>query len=214
MLDNNWNIVEIFERKIAQYCGFRYAITTDCCTNAVLISLELLKNKNVISKEDILPLTKYTYLSIPMTLQNNGWKITFIDDRWHAKYQIGSTCVFDAATDFKQNMSSEYSGDSLVCVSFQQKKRLALGRGGAVLTNNKAYAQLLKRMRYDGRNPKITDSIEIANDTIINGYHCYMEPDKAAKGILVMNQLSLLPKYKQYTWKDYNDISLLKIWKH
>lgn len=213
MLDNNWEIVELFESKLARFTGFKYAITTDCCTNAIIISLEFLSKIEKISKNDVIDITPYTYLSIPMMLKNYNWKINFNNDKWISKYQLGKTLIFDAATDFKENMCNEYNNNSLVCISFQQKKRLALGRGGAILTNNLEYANVLKRMRYDGRNPMLSDNEEIKNNKILFcGFHCYMEPDKAANGILKLNQKSLLPIYKQYSWKDYNDLRQLKIW--
>ena len=37
-----------------------------------------------------------------------------------------------------------------------------------------------------------------------------MEPDKAAKGILLINQENLLRPYVKYSWKEYEDISKLK----
>jgi hypothetical protein len=40
-----------------------------------------------------------------------------------------------------------------------------------------------------------------------------MEPDKAAQGILKINQPQLLQQYRQYSYKDYNDVSKLPIFK-
>lgn len=67
---------------------------------------------------------------------------------------------------------------------------MALGRGGAILFDNVEYLDILRRLRYDGRNPYMSYHIEICDkpDDIICGYHCYMEPDKAARGILLLNQ--------------------------
>jgi dTDP-4-amino-4,6-dideoxygalactose transaminase len=111
-----------------------------------------------------------------------------------------------------ENMYIDYNYDALVCISFQQKKRLSLGRGGAILFNNKKYLQYLKRLCYDGRNSSIPYTTELKNNLndIICGYHCYLEPDKAVQGILKLNQIELLPKYKPVSWKKYPDISTLK----
>lgn len=77
-------------------------------------------------------------MSVPMTLKNNGWTPYLIDDRWTQFYEIGNAGIFDSATDFHENMHDDYEmhNNCLVCVSFQQKKRLSLGRGGAILTDN------------------------------------------------------------------------------
>lgn len=213
MIENNLDFVSIFEQKLCQYTGFKNAICVDCCTNGILISLELLNILGIIQKS-ISPIyfSQYTYLSVPMTLINNNWKIRLIDDKWIKSYEIKNTNVFDAATDFHRDMNDDYNIDAIVCISFQQKKRLSLGRGGAILFNNNSYIDILKRLRYDGRNPYIQDRIEIKmmSDYIINGYHCYMEPEKAAKGIALINQEQYLNEYKQHSWQEYEDLSNLK----
>lgn len=214
MLLNNIDFISCFETKLSQYTGFKYAVCVDCCTNAILLSLEALNTLKKIDKNNsTLYITKYTYMSIPMTLKNNGWKISLVDDKWKKFYRIGNTNVFDAATDLHENMVNDYDVDSLVCISFQQKKRLSLGRGGAILFNNKKYLKLLLRLRYDGRDPYILDSTEILKtpNNIILGYHCYMEPDKAAKGILLLNQKdTMLKPYREYLWKDYSSLDNIK----
>ena len=213
------DFVDVFENKLAKYTGFKYAIAVDCCTNGILLACEMQRRLGKISKSKPLFITKWTYMSVPMTLFNNGWMLKFIDDRWHKYYQIGdNTSIFDAATDLHQNMCEDYiqHNDCLVCISFQQKKRLSLGRGGAILTNNQNYYDILKRLRYDGRNAYISDSDEInSNPTdIILGYHCYMEPDKAAKGILIINQHNtMLKPYVEHAWNEYSDMTKLEhIW--
>lgn len=211
---NNLDFVDIFENALVNYTKFKYAVCVDCCTNGILLSLELLKRLGKINKSNIICISKYTYMSVPMTLINNGWNIEFIEDKWYKFYQLGKTQVYDAATDFHYDMHKDYNSESLVCISFQQKKRLSLGRGGAILTDNAQYKAILQRMRYDGRNSYIQDCNEIVyspNDIIL-GYHCYMEPDKAATGILKLNQEHLLPKYEIHSYLEYEDLSKLKIW--
>ena len=67
-------------------------------------------------------------------------------------------------------------------------------------------------MRHDGRNPRTTHVDEVANspDDIVLGWHAYMSPEKAARGILAMNQLHLLRKYAVPSSDDYPNISSLK----
>jgi dTDP-4-amino-4,6-dideoxygalactose transaminase len=209
---NNMEFVRIFEYRLSEYTGFKYAVCTDCCTNGILLSLELLYRLNRINKQNILDIPCHTYMSVPMTLINNGWRIKLIEKKWFGNYQIGNTIVYDAATDFDENMSSRYPDHSLICVSFQQKKRLSLGRGGVILTNNKEYSDILYRMVYDGRNPFRSDNEEIANNPndIILGYHCYMDPEKAAIGITKLNQLRT--PYMPNTESQYPDLRKLNLW--
>lgn len=211
MLDNNIDFIRLFERKLSEYTGFSEAVCTDCCTNALLISLEALYRNKVIDKANKLDITCYTYMSVPMTLVNNGWKIDFVDDKWKNSYQLGKTNVYDAATDLHENMANDYSLSAIVCISFQQKKRLSLGRGGAILLNNSELAKQLRRLVYDGRNPYISNNEEIAtsSDDIVCGYHCYMDPEKAAVGIAKLNQINLL-QYRPLNYTHYADLRALK----
>lgn len=211
MLDDNIEFIELFEHKLAAYTGFQNAVTVDCCTNGILITLESLSRAGKVDKQMPIEVPRCTYMSVPMTLQNNGWKVELIDNQWEQSYQIGKSRVYDAAVDFEEGMASRYDANAIVCVSFQQKKRLALGRGGAILCNDQKLAYVLKRMRYDGRVPSISDRVEIVEqpESILCGYHCYMEPDKAAKGILLLNQPHLLPPYALHSWREYVDLSQL-----
>lgn len=72
-------------------------------------------------------------------------------------------------------------------------------------------AMWLRRLAYDGRNPYIADrdEISISPNDIICGYHCYMDPEKAAIGIAKLNQINLQP-YKPLNYVDYADLRKLK----
>jgi len=204
--------VRLFESMLAEYAGFKEAVCVDCCTNGILISLETLRRMGKVSEDNELSIPYRTYMSVPMTLVNNGWKIRLVDADWKRCYAIPPSPVYDAATDFDRNMALRYPDDAFVCVSFQQKKRLSLGRGGAILLNNSYVAGILRRMAYDGRDPFISDMDEVENksDDVLLGYHCYMDPEKAALGIARLNQLSA--PYSPADSSRYPDLRNLKIW--
>lgn len=215
IIKNNMDFVAMFEALLCQYTGFQYAICVDSCTNAILISLEAkLILGQIQSKEQCcLYVPCNTYLSVPMALARNGWKFKFVNNHWAQWYSIGQF-VIDAATAFKKNLGSTWLKieNCAVCVSFQQKKRLSLDQGGVIFTNSPDIARLCKRLRHDGRDPKQShiDEVQDNPDNIILGWHAYMSPEKAAKGILKMNQLHTLPPYVEHSWKEYPDISKLK----
>ena len=213
-ITNNMEFVRMFERRLSEYTGFTEAVCVDCCTNGILVTLELYRREGRISKDQVLDIPAQTYMSVPMTLVNNGWKIQLIDSAWHGRYQIGQTLVYDAATDFDRGMASRYPADAVACVSFQQKKRLPLGRGGAILLNNVSDATMLRRMVYDGRNPFISDRIEVEDYStdVVMGYHCYMDPEKAALGIARLNQLTT--PYAAGQFRDYPDLRKLGVWQN
>lgn len=105
MLDNNFDFVDLFESRLCEYTGFKCAVCADCCTNGILISLEMLRRFGQVDKDSAIRIPRNTYMSVPMTLVNNGWKIEFVDEHWSGFYQIGNTKVFDSATDFHESMS-------------------------------------------------------------------------------------------------------------
>ena len=195
---NNNDFIKLFEQRLCEYTGAPYAVVVDCCTNAILLSLEYQRKR-----KQRITIPANTYLSVPMTLINHGYNIWLKHTEWHGHYQIGNTNVYDYAVGFEKNM---YKSGEIQCVSFQQKKRLAIGKGGAILLDDREMYDQLKRMRHDGRDSAI--SVEQDADDIIIGYHMNMIPDQAARGILLMNQLS--ENYKLGSFNDYPDISKLK----
>ena len=67
-----------------------------------------------------------------------------------------------------------------MCISFQFRKHLNLGRGGMILCPDKKSYYKLKKMIYDGRDPNVPWR-EQNIDSV--GYHYYMTPETASKGI-------------------------------
>lgn len=169
----------------------------------------------LVSNEIVIP--SRTYMSILMTLKLFGFDVHLDkSSKWSQFYEIidnktiCGTGVFDCAVFFKRDMFNEITGiNKLLCVSFQQKKRLNLGRGGAILTDNQQYYKILKRMVYDGRNSKISDMEEVCSkpNDIFFGFHCYLEPEKAAKGINILNQPSIMRDYVVITSDNYPNLS-------
>lgn len=204
----------MFEKKLASYLNFRECVCVDSCTDALMIALEAKSIlKSVDRQHSDLHVPKHTYLSVPMMLVRNRWNFKFYDMKWTKYYLLGHN-VFDAAVEFSKNLGSQFANieECAVCISFQQKKRFSLDQGGAILTNSASIAELAKRLRHDGRNSFMPQAEEVEKypDDIILGWHAYMSPEKAAKGLLMMNQLQLLPPYVEHSWQDYPDISQLK----
>jgi dTDP-4-amino-4,6-dideoxygalactose transaminase len=82
-----------------------------------------------------------------------------------------------------------YIGDnSLQVISFQMKKRIPIGKGGIILTDDEEAYKWLKLASYDGRNlnTPYTDDEHIT----IMGYHMYMTPEDAARGIILIDNVN------------------------
>ena len=179
---NPWSTVETFENLIANYFGSKYAVTVDCCTHAVELCLRL-------QQENIKSVTcpSQTYISIPFTFEKLNLQWNFVDIQWQSYYQIGNTNIYDAAVLWQEN---SYIPGSMMCLSFQFKKHLSLGKGGAILLDNADDYQTLIKMRYDGRNP---NQLWAEQNISTMGYHYYMTPETAQTGIDKFYQLKDIP---------------------
>ena len=96
-----------------------------------------------------------------------------------------------------------------MCISFQFRKHLSLGRGGVILTDDKEKALELKKMSYDGRLPDIPWREQNINSV---GYHYYMTPETAKLGLEKL-PLAILTQAKQWTVNDWPDLTKMEIFK-
>jgi len=173
------DIVEMFEEKIAKFAGSRFAVVTDSCSSALFLSL---KYRNF---QGIITIPRQTYVSVPMQILHSGASLAFKEEFWVGIYELFPTNIFDSAARFSRGM---YVGnDALQVLSFQIKKRLPIGKGGAILTDSEEAYDWLKYASYDGRNLKTPyDSVDHVTQL---GWHFYMTPEDAARGIWLMDQL-------------------------
>ena len=193
-----FDIVDKFERTIADYFGSPYAVATDCCTHAIELCLRY-------EQYDQIQIPEQTYISLPFTAEKLGlkwsWKKNY---KWHDYYHIWNTNIIDAAVLWEENT---YIPGTYMCLSFQFKKHLNLGRGGMILCDNLEHQKLLKKFRYDGR----LDDIPWADQNIdCIGYHYYMTPETAEIGLQKFNQVkNSLPK--NWSYKDYPNLKNFKV---
>ena len=137
-----------FEETLAEFTGAPYAIMTDCCTHAIELCLRYDKVRG-------LKMTPFTYLSIPMTMHKLGIDYVYLDETeqtWIGEYQFRYTRIWDSARRCERNM---YREGQMQCLSFGYDKPLHIGRGGAILLDDKKAYDAIIRMRYDGRDLNI-----------------------------------------------------------
>lgn len=191
-------IVNEFEKQIAEFFGAPYAIAVDSCTHGVELALRYTKADHII-------VPKNTYLSIPFLAHKLWIDLFWKDENWVDYYYLTDK-VIDAAVLWKPN---SYIPGTFMGISFQYQKHLSLGRGGIILTDNQEAAIQLKKMSYDGRLPNIPWR-EQNIKTI--GYHYYMTPEVAQLG------LEKLPKAiettpRQWVISDWPDLTQMDIFK-
>ena len=194
----SFEIVKKFENEIAKFFGFPYAVAVDCCTHGVELCLRYFNVKTI-------NVPKRTYLSIPFLAHKLNINLKWKDENWVDYYYLNHN-IIDAAVLWKQN---SYIPKTFMCVSFQFRKHLALGRGGVILTDSKNAALELKKMTYDGRHPDIPWREQNISSI---GYHYYMTPETASNGLKKLPE-AIKTKPKQWTIDEWPDLTTMNIFK-
>jgi dTDP-4-amino-4,6-dideoxygalactose transaminase len=194
--DDPRNLVDLFEKELAQFTGAKYAVVVDCASHGIFLSLKYLQFNGEAS------IPKHTYASVPMEIINAGASFVFRDEKWVGEYQILPTKIVDSAGRFKRDM---YLGEGhLQVLSFQIKKNLPIGRGGAILTDNVDAYNWLKLASYDGRD--LTLPYDDPDHLQMFGWHYYMTPEDAARGLLLLGKIDE-SSYKDLSWELYPDLT-------
>lgn len=201
--------ISIFENIIAEYTGAKYAVSVDCCSHGLFLCMKLWQQRQVCTVPITIP--KRTYLSVPMQILNAGYDLRFEELEWSGCYQLKPLPIYDCAVRFTENMFKDLkdlTGAELAVLSFQIKKRVPIGKGGMILTDNKEFADKLRRMSYDGRDL----TVPYPDDDITEiGYHMYMTPEDAARGTLLFLRLLKEQNTKVFedmmSFKDYKDLT-------
>jgi len=196
----NFNKVDEFEKLISEYFNSSYGVAVDSCTHAIELCIRLNNSNNI-------KIPKKTYVGVAQLGLKLNLEWSFIDNKWKNFYFIEKTNIIDAAVLWKKN---SYIKGTLMCLSFQYQKHLNIGRGGMILTDNKASYESLKKMSYDGRlrnRPWREQNINTV------GYHYYMTPESASRGIELFRKKKNL-KPKKWDYSEYPDLSKMKIFSH
>jgi dTDP-4-amino-4,6-dideoxygalactose transaminase len=195
----SFEVISQFEKQIADFFAAPYAVAVDCCTHGLELCL---RHQNI----DSITVPKRTYISVPFLAKKLGIELKWKEESWVDYYYLGNTNIIDAAVLWKAN---SYIPGTYMCVSFQFKKHLSLGRGGIILTDNKKSWKDLKKMSYDGR---ISDVpwMEQNIDTI--GYHYYMTPETAEMGIKKLPEAKITEP-RQWIMTDWPDLTAMNIFK-
>ena len=169
-----------FEQELAEFTGAPYAIMTDCCTHAIELCLRYDQVRS-------LKMTPYTYLSMPMLMHKLNIKYEYLDhawQRWVGEYPFVDTRIWDSARRLQKNM---YRPGTMQCLSFGHTKPLHIGRGGAIILDDKTAYDAIILMRYDGRDLNITPWQEQKEFQV--GYHYKPTPEEAIQGLALLQGL-------------------------
>ena len=145
-INDPWDIVDIFEKMIAEYAGSKYAVAVDNCTNGLFLCMKYLNASGKIT------IPAKTYVSVPQAIIHAGCNPNFNNIEWSGTYRLDPYPIIDGATRFTKGM---YIEGTYQCVSFHIKKTLPIGKGGIILTNDYSAYQWFKKARYGFRFNKL-----------------------------------------------------------
>lgn len=197
----SFEVVDSFEKKVAEFFGAPYGIAVDSCTHGIELCLRY-QNASSIS------VPKRTYISIPFLANKLNIELEWRDEEWEDYYKVNHNYrpIYDAAVLWKRD---SYISNSFMCLSFQFQKHLSLGRGGMILCDNQTDAMNLKKMSYDGRLPNIPWRDQ---DIDTYGYHYYMTPETAKLGLDKFND-AVKTNPRKWVVSDWPDLTKMRVFK-
>ena len=175
-----------FEHTVADFTGSTYAIMTDCCTHAIELCMRYERPKN-------LAFTAFTYLSVPMLMHKLGIEYRLISEDWIGEYHFHGSRVWDSARRLERGM---YRSGQMQCLSFGYGKPLQIGRGGAILLDDRQAYDVMIQQRYDGRDLTISPWQEQKVFRI--GYHYRPTIEEAQRALELLPTVNEAPKYHPY----------------
>ena len=187
-----------FEKQISDFFGSPYAVAVDCCTHGLELCLRMKNTKKI-------KVPRHTYLSVPMLASKLNIELEWTDEKWKDYYYLTDD-IIDAAVLWRKD---SYVPNTYMCVSFQFRKHLSLGRGGIILFDKKEDFDTLKKMSYDGRNPDEPWAKQNINSI---GYHYYMTPETAILGMEKLPE-AIKRAPKQWVYTDWVDLTTMDIFR-
>lgn len=194
----SFEVVQEFEKEIASFFGSPFAVAVDCCTHGIELCLRYKKVKNF-------SVPTRTYISVPFLAHKLNIDFTWREEDWQDFYYLDDN-IIDAAVLWEKD---SYISGTFMCLSFQYRKHLSLGRGGIILLDNFEDYNNLKKMSYDGRLPNIPWRDQNISSF---GFHYYMTPETAELGLKKLPDAKATEP-KKWTITDWPDLTKMEIFK-
>ena len=128
------NVVEEFEKTIANYVGAKYACSINSATNAIFLSM--------LNKDDTVNLPSMIPPVVANAILTSGNKINFIDDvDWvgnsYVLHEFDDYKIVDSAQKLEENQfEKECNPEDLMFFSFYPTKPLGGSDGGMIVTDD------------------------------------------------------------------------------
>ena len=162
---------------IARYAGCQYAVSCDCCSNALFLSLKYLESAGRLEPNSIIDCSSRTYVSVPMRwIIHAGHRIRFVDMEWDGIYGVGRYQRI-RWIDVHQGHVHGWKRHSPVSIfPVEEETIIGLNCGMILNPNDKVCCDWLKLASYDGRD---LSTYYPEDDFAILGWHNYMMPEDA-----------------------------------
>lgn len=235
-VENAFDVVHTFERAVCDYTGAPYAVAVDTCTAALFLCFKYVYDEilttqlakgglhAILPPVPVLQFPSRTFVSAPMMAIHAGFSVCFEpeSDVWRNQgfYRVIPLPVWDAAIGLRRGLfphlheltphqrfgaTPSMEQATVVCLSFQHRKQLPIGRGGMVLTDNAKLASWCRRARFFGRHEV---PIEEETGPELIGWHMYMEPERAARGLALLMHLEDNPPIPDIRYPDLSKYSV------
>ncbi len=204
-MPNPHQVTRDFEQALSEYTGAPYVVTTTSCTQAILMACAWYKKCPNTDDISVISMPKRSYVGVPASIRNAGYRVTFRDEDWAGEYNISPLPLWDSARRFTSGM---YRRGAMQCLSFHWSKILGLSQGGAILLDDPIADAWLRRARFDGR----TSGIDAKLDQVqYPSWHAYISPEVSAQGLMKLSSMSR--HNADLPLSDYPDLSTLEAFK-
>jgi dTDP-4-amino-4,6-dideoxygalactose transaminase len=197
--DNPFDAVSEFEYALSTYTNAPFVVTTDSCTHAIELCFRYALQTTVINN---ITIPSRTYLSVPMVFHKLGIDYTLINSDWKNEYNFGFTNVWDSARQLSNDM---YRPGQMQCLSFGFTKPLEIGRGGAILLDDKDAYTWLRKASYDGRDLSFLPWESQQSFSV--GYHYMIRPEESIIGLNKIANNEINHTYN-HTYPDLKKIAI------
>lgn len=208
----DFTTVTEFEKQIAEFFGAPFAVAVDSATHGLELCLRY-------TGAPFITCPRRTYLSVPMLAKKLGIGLKWENWDWKDAYPLvsgpfGGYEIWDAAVLWGKGAYKGYGFkwvcNQLMCLSFQHQKHLSLSRGGVILCPDKASAEALTRMSYDGRERGMPWREQNIKEI---GYHYYCTPELAAIGLQKL-PAAIATEPRIWRSSDYPDLTKMDVFKN
>lgn len=194
-----------FEKKLAKFAGSKYAVALDSCTSALFLSVKYI-TKEIGGWDTLIGIPSMTVPLVANAIKEAKGQVVFTDDiDWvGTSYNLQGTNIYDSAHELYRDCYKKYPKGSTVCLSFYPTKPLGSADGGAILTNDKKFADWVRSISCYGRNQstKYQDSWEYEVEMI--GYKRHYTNLQAALCMSQLERLDETNKIKGVIRNSYN----------